>query len=39
MCGSPSGERLIEIKAVLEEHYLAHDQQSSDAVILRMEEN
>lgn len=34
-----SGHSTSEVKSVLEKHYLAHDQASSDAVILRMEEN
>lgn len=34
-----SGHSTSEVKTVLEKHYLAHDQQSSDAVILRMEKN
>ena len=34
-----SGHSTSEVKTVLEKHYLAHDQASSDAVILRMEKN
>jgi integrase len=32
-----SGHSSSEIKSTLEKHYLAHDQEASDAVILRME--
>ncbi len=32
-----SGHSTSEIKSTLEKHYLAHDQEASDAVILRME--
>jgi integrase len=32
-----SGHSITEVRAVLEKHYLADDQQASDAVILRME--
>nr|WP_156315402.1 tyrosine-type recombinase/integrase [Mesorhizobium japonicum] len=34
-----SGHSISEIKSVLEKHYLADDQDASDAVILRMERN
>lgn len=34
---SISGHSLTEVGRVLEKHYLAHDQQTGDAVILRME--
>lgn len=34
-----SGHSTSEVKTVLEKHYLAHDQGTSDAVILRMEKN
>lgn len=34
-----SGHSTSEIKSTLEKHYLAHDQEASDAVILRMEKN
>lgn len=34
---SISGHSIAEVKSVLEKHYLADDQQTSDAVILRME--
>lgn len=36
---SISGHSMSEINSVLERHYLAEDQQTSDAVILRMEKN
>jgi len=34
-----TGHSISEINTVLERHYLADDQQASDAVILRMEKN
>ncbi|WP_052699920.1 tyrosine-type recombinase/integrase [Martelella endophytica] len=34
---SISGHTISEVRSVLEKHYLADDQQASDAVILRME--
>ena len=34
-----SGHSIAEVKCVLERHYLATDQEASDAVILRMEKN
>lgn len=34
-----SGHSIAEVKSVLEKHYLATDQEASDAVILRMEKN
>jgi hypothetical protein len=37
--GLISGHSITEIKLVLERHYLAHDQEGSDAVIERMEKN
>lgn len=36
---SISGHSISEVRTVLEKHYLADDQQASDAVILRMEKN
>lgn len=36
---SVSGHSISEVNSVLEKHYLADDQQTSDAVILRMERN
>ncbi|MFT2214709.1 hypothetical protein ACLJYM_22915 [Rhizobium giardinii] len=36
---SITGHSIAEVGRVLEKHYLATDQQTSDAVILRMEKN